>query len=344
MFFSVLIPVYNVEKYLHECVKSVLSQEEKDYEIILVDDGSTDSSGKICDDYANEYPNIIRVIHKQNEGLLLTRRRALREANGDWFIHLDSDDYMMPGFLKKLKTKIETTNADLVIYKIVYGNDDLNDLSVVSKLPFLDNQIFCEKEKHKLYMQLLAGGYMTAIHQKAARRDIVDIDRNYTVFKGVSMMEDHLQSLALLDASEKTVFMDTAGVYYRYNGDSITKKKGYNSYKSAFMSIYRVYQEEVLYHQKWMLSAEDISAISVKHLRTLCGYIGDMAATANDKISKEDFKSFIKWLSKEQLWNDDQTKSDKNKIGKVCRVCIWLTNHKQCLLLKFFYKRVMSLF
>ncbi len=343
MFFSVLIPVYNVEKYLRECVDSVLSQGTDDLEILLVDDGSTDTSGHICDEYAEAYPDMIRVIHKANEGLLLTRRRALREARGDWFIHLDSDDYMMPHFLTQLRARIEESDADLVIYRIVYGNEDLTDLSTLSRLPFADGELFCGADRHKLHMQLLAGGYMTAIHQKAARRDIVDIDRDYGVFTGVSMMEDHLQSLPLLDNAQRTVFLEAPGVYYRYNGESITKKKGYNSYKAAFMSIYRVYGEEVPYHAKWNLSDEDIAKISVKHLRTLCGYIGKMAETADDKTQKKDFAAFISWLSAEQLWHDDQKKTGQRKLGRVSDTCVKLIRHKGSARLRLLYRKVLPL-
>ena len=91
MLFSVCIPVYNTSKYLDECLASVLCQTEKDYEIVLVDDGSTDGSGALCDRYAARYPHI-RVIHKENEGLMMTRRRGFQEALGDYFICLDSDD------------------------------------------------------------------------------------------------------------------------------------------------------------------------------------------------------------------------------------------------------------
>ena len=94
MLFSVLIPVYNTSKYLDECINSVLSQTEKNFEIVLLNDGSTDNSGDICDSYAEKYPDFIRVIHKENEGLMMTRRRGFKEAKGDYFICLDSDDYL----------------------------------------------------------------------------------------------------------------------------------------------------------------------------------------------------------------------------------------------------------
>ena len=96
---SVIIPVYNVEEYLHECVDSVINQTYKNLQIILVDDGSTDSSGKICDEYA-ENDKRITVVHQKNGGLSVARNTGLSNAHGDYVYFLDSDDY-----IKKMRLK-----------------------------------------------------------------------------------------------------------------------------------------------------------------------------------------------------------------------------------------------
>ncbi len=91
MKFSIIIPVYNVERYLKDCIQSVLKQKYKDYEIILVDDGSSDNSSQICDNYVNSYKNI-HVIHQENQGLSAARNRGITLAKGEYIIFLDSDD------------------------------------------------------------------------------------------------------------------------------------------------------------------------------------------------------------------------------------------------------------
>ena len=83
MKYSFLVPVYNVEKYLEQCIESMLAQTYKIFEIILVDDGSTDASGRICDDYAEKYPEIVKVIHKPNEGLVSSRESGIANASGE---------------------------------------------------------------------------------------------------------------------------------------------------------------------------------------------------------------------------------------------------------------------
>ena len=94
MKFSILIPVYNVERYLEQCLESVINQTFGDYEVIIVDDGSTDNSSYICDSFAEKYPEKIYVIHKENQGLISARRIAIDKAQGEFCIFVDSDDFI----------------------------------------------------------------------------------------------------------------------------------------------------------------------------------------------------------------------------------------------------------
>ena len=111
---SVIIPAYNAERYLNCCVDSVLNQTYKDFEIILVDDGSTDKSGEICDEYA-EKDDRIRVIHKKNGGLSDARNSGIEAAKGEFLTFLDSDDYFHPEYLKILILNAEHYSADIAI-------------------------------------------------------------------------------------------------------------------------------------------------------------------------------------------------------------------------------------
>ena len=117
VFFSVLIPVYNVETYLCECLGSVLSQGWEKLELVLVDDGSTDRSGAICDEYAKSDPRI-QVVHKPNGGLMSARRAALARARGDYFLFADSDDRLLPGVFETLSEAIGSSGADCLVYGV----------------------------------------------------------------------------------------------------------------------------------------------------------------------------------------------------------------------------------
>lgn len=126
MRFSIIIPVYNVKNYLDKCIKSILNQAFDNYEIILVNDGSTDDSGKICDEYAKK-DNRIRVIHKKNEGVSQARNDALKIANGEYIIFVDSDDCLLELSLESVNKCIdEYKNPDIIINRVVsyYEEDD----------------------------------------------------------------------------------------------------------------------------------------------------------------------------------------------------------------------------
>ena len=123
---SVLIPVFNVERYLSRCIESVIKQTYKNIEIILIDDGSKDKSGKICDKYAKK-DDRIRVIHKENEGVSVARNLGMDSANGEYIIFVDSDDWIEQQAVELLFSQLSLYDSDLAI-----GN--------ISKLTMLDKQ------------------------------------------------------------------------------------------------------------------------------------------------------------------------------------------------------------
>ena len=118
MKFSILVPVYNVEKYLEQCVESLLNQTyDGEYEIILVDDGSTDSSGTICDRYAVSNSDKIKVIHKENGGHSSARREAIKNATGKYTLFCDSDDFVESTLLETVDNIInDYPDTDMVMY------------------------------------------------------------------------------------------------------------------------------------------------------------------------------------------------------------------------------------
>ncbi|MBR5635489.1 MAG: glycosyltransferase family 2 protein [Pseudobutyrivibrio sp.] len=161
MTFSIIIPVFNMEKYLKECLASVVAQTFKDYEIILVDDGSTDSSAYICDEFAKDYEELCKVIHKDNGGLSSARNAGLDVAEGEWIVFLDSDDYISSDLLEVVAEKINKFSADLYSYnarrvsadgiiqeKIIYNVENIieNFVDEPAKKAYLLNNILQYKD------------------------------------------------------------------------------------------------------------------------------------------------------------------------------------------------------
>lgn len=115
MQFSVIVPVYNVREYLSRCLDSILEQSWQDYEVIIIDDGSTDGSGELCDHYGACCP-VVRVIHQENAGLSAARNTGLDHARGEWILFVDSDDWIEPGLFELLNIQILEHPADLYGY------------------------------------------------------------------------------------------------------------------------------------------------------------------------------------------------------------------------------------
>lgn len=120
---SVIVPVYNVDNYVAKCIESICKQTHNNIQIILVDDGSTDNSGKICDDYAKKDFRI-KVIHKNNKGVSAARNSGLELAEGDFFCFVDGDDYVMPEYVEYMLGLAMENNADIALTTQMFGNFD----------------------------------------------------------------------------------------------------------------------------------------------------------------------------------------------------------------------------
>ena len=175
MRFSIVIPVYNVKEYLYECVHSVLVQNFYDYELILVDDGSTDGSGDLCQSIEKENSEIqIQVIHKQNGGLDSARKAGFQIAKGYYIIFLDSDDWMAPGQLAVINEKLSgiPQEADIVqtAYTVVYADGK-------KRLVNSFEQIFAGEKvisgEAFLYNEITNGVSMNSVWSKIYRKEFL---------------------------------------------------------------------------------------------------------------------------------------------------------------------------
>lgn len=212
--YSVLVPVYNVEKYIKECIESVLDQTYTNYELILVDDGTPDNSGAICDEYAQKDSRII-VFHKENQGLIHTRRYAIERASGDYFIFLDSDDTIKKNALEIIDAKIRQYDCDCLIY----GLERLEEGKVVSQIfdPIEENL----HSKSDIYRKVFLKTDYNSLCRKAVKASVFhDID--YSPYYHLRYTEDLLQSLEIYKYSKTIAFIPDVLYEYRTNLESIT--------------------------------------------------------------------------------------------------------------------------
>ena len=137
---SIIVPVYNIENYIRVCVESILAQTYESFELILVDDGSKDNSGILCDEYA-AIDSRVKVIHKENGGVSSARNTGLQQAKGKWIMYVDGDDWIEPDMIESLIETAKATEADLVFgdymkYGPYAGNHKLPTWSTDKKAEF----------------------------------------------------------------------------------------------------------------------------------------------------------------------------------------------------------------
>lgn len=230
---SVIVPVYNVAPYLSQCLDSILQQTYSNLEIIIVDDGSTDGSSEICDEYKKNDKRI-SVIHKQNAGLGMARNAGLEVASGKYVSFVDSDDYLKKDLLEQLMQPIIKKGCDTVLggSTRVDNNGNLVSVSSFKKQIFLGKQAYSE-----LFASMLGstpGGHdamRMSVWSAIYSLDI--IKRNKITFPSERKLisEDMIFDQLYYQKAKKVAISGTDGYYYRYNPDSLSQKYRTNKFE-----------------------------------------------------------------------------------------------------------------
>lgn len=223
MKFSILIPVYNVGQYLEECLQTVFHQTYDNYEVIIVDDGSTDRSGIICDQFMQKYPQKCRVIHKKNQGLLAARREGIAAATGEFCIFVDSDDYVELNLLETIYHYLKRDEQiDVLLYSFQYVRN--GKIAERYHVVWEDGSKWDGESKKEVYEKLACTSHITSIWTKAIRTSILKEDStNYEKYYGKDMSEDILQSIYPITAARKIMYTDKVLYNYRINEKSISR-------------------------------------------------------------------------------------------------------------------------
>ncbi|REC32093.1 glycosyl transferase family 2 [Enterococcus pseudoavium] len=210
---SIIVPVYNVEKYLEKCINSILKQTFTDFELILVDDGSPDNSGAICDQYAEKDARV-KVIHKENGGLSDARNAGIEVAKGKYLGFVDSDDYIADDMYGLLYNNIVKEGADMSIcgiYDVYEGKKPIEKERIIKTVSSLEAMI------------LIFEGNNISVHavNKLYKREVFK-DVRYPVGK---YHEDSFVIVDILDSCDKVVIDSIQKYYYIHRSDSINTEK-----------------------------------------------------------------------------------------------------------------------
>lgn len=216
MLFSIIVPVYKVEKFLADCIESIIRQSYRDFELILVDDGSPDCCPLICDEYAKRDNRII-VIHQSNRGVSAARNAGLCAATGDYIVFVDSDDLLCGGMLKKLSNSINSNFfPDIIIGNIMLGGEKSRE----------DNRHLIHKqtgknllELNELYAQFNMQLPWEACHSVYRRSFLADYGLYFQ--EGLIAAEDLEFYFRVIQSSKTYILTDIPFIYYRKRMDSI---------------------------------------------------------------------------------------------------------------------------
>lgn len=207
---SISIPVYNQELYLRQCLDSVLAQTYEYWECVLVDDGSTDASGKICDEYAKK-DNRFKVVHKKNAGLAAARQTGLENISGMYVLNIDSDDWVEPMHVENMVAAAEENHADIVMCPY-YKNTEEEEIYMESKPSAFDLKT--------LQVEVLEGAYHAGVVLKLFNRDL--FAKNPIQPAPYSYYEDMFTYLSCLQYAKKVIYIPQATYHYRFNTASLT--------------------------------------------------------------------------------------------------------------------------
>lgn len=260
---SVIIPVYNSSRYLSECIESVLNQTYKDYEIVLVDDGSTDNSATICLKYAS-LSKSVRFYSKKNTGVSDSRNYGLTRARGEFVMFLDSDDYVDPCMLKTLISEYNNCSLkpDLVISGLCFVYPDgKNENRVLPTIAFLKSDF------NKHYINIEKNSGLNAPVAKLFKRSVIE-ENSIAFEKEMSILEDQTFVSRYLSCCNSVLTLSYCGYFYRQTSN-LSLVKSFN--ENGLFCLEKKYETDLWLRE--LLDSESLNCYYKKHFLLFLGLI-----------------------------------------------------------------------
>lgn len=226
---SIIVPVYNAEKYLRELLDTLVNQTYEDKEIILVDDESTDKSGLICDQYAEKY-SFVRVIHKKNEGVQKARNTGLEAANGIYIALVDSDDALDIDFYEIVIKAMERTGSDVGVCG--FQTEYSSNMHILKKHDDIPAEVIIDGSENILTCVMGGGENNLAgfVWNKVFKRSIVG---NIKFRPEISICDDLFFTLETMKNTQRAVLVKTPMYHYRYVASSLSKNASINRFENC---------------------------------------------------------------------------------------------------------------
>lgn len=289
--FSIIIPVYNVEKYIDGCLKSVMNQTYKDYEVIVVNDGTKDNSMDIVKKYD------VKVIEQKNQGLSAARNTGVKHAKGDYLIFLDSDDSWNKDLLKELSKSIKN-NPDVVRFQIQETYENSDDVK-----PF-NEQSFEDKNGVEAFNMISSYHFIENAWCYAIRRDYYK--KNKFSFKVGTIHEDYGLTPLIIIKAEKVNSIEYIGYNYLQRQGSIMSSTAYEKIQKRVGDMYE--------HYVFLINEIDKTKLDSKVFKS---YAANNILLKLLELNKEDYKKYSKRARKDKIVNNLLADTLARKIKKL---------------------------
>lgn len=335
---SVIIPIYNVESYLKNCLESVINQTFGDLEIILIDDGSPDHCGEICDEYAKR-DSRIRVLHKQNEGLPSARNDGINMATGKWIAFVDSDDWLELDIYEKAIEAGNKYDVDILLFNYFRNIGDKEfRVSFFEKSFLIKDKNLIRNMQSSVLCHLLSPMKERGLEfpwNRIIKRKF--IEENSLYFTKTRAYEDTIYALNCFQNAEKIAFIADDGYHYRLNEKSISA-----GYKEDRIEIDKAVFEE-------MFRLAKLYNVNENYYRSLYAFIVNNVAVNTtryffNKQNKKNLINKIRYASsviKEEPYYTAFDKADRSLLTRGGRAITIIRHHNVALLyLCYLYKKI----
>ena len=286
MRFSIIIPVYNEEEHISFCLDSILSQEYDNYEVIVVNDGSTDGTRLICDSYAKLHPNHVKPIHIQNSGAYRARRVGIEQAIGEYICFVDSDDAISKDYFSSLETILILHSPEIILFGFYKVDEEYEFLS--KRLPPLHEGLYQKKQLHSI-KQLVVDMQLNSLWSKCIKTKLID-SSSEKQFDQLILAEDFVQILSIFDKAESVYVLHKPLYHYRQVEGSLTLSQ---LTIEKFKGLYIAHQERMNYATKWNITPSNRASWGGTIANTLFVDFISKRFTQNS-YSKKDRQKLIK--------------------------------------------------
>lgn len=333
---SFIIPVYNCKRFLPECVSSIRSAELPDYEILLIDDGSTDGSGALCDELAAEFSEI-RVVHQANAGVSAARNRGIRESSGELLLFMDADDSIDSKLLSDVLSDPRCTESDLTIFGLTFDYYKNGNCYRRDSLFYSADEVLNPETWGKHFLALFEKNSLSPVWNKVYRKDIL---RQYNLLfnEGMFLYEDLEFVLRYMQHCDKIWNVPKVIYHYRQAEDEGNSKRrlmridhlppflqpiesALNSLLTSNPAVNKEPCQNILQQLYLVLAREKISVSSLAEIRTICK---DYITWSQGRDFSFDPSSFYKNLKEEKVL---RLLLAAKKTALRHKVAVWVKSH-----------------